>query len=206
MPAGEWLSCAFRERLTPGTPPAQQTAVSASALPCSHLTSKPALQPPRRLSLTILHAPSLEGLPWCLGGKEPPANAGDAGDAGLIPGSGRSLGGGNGDPLQYPCLENPMDRGAWRAWGTKFTFLSELLDFLPDHRGGCASCATGVPDPLDTPGCALGCSPAVQVTTREQLLPASVERHRPPCEWNSPPPGGPAREGTARRGQRLWVS
>ena len=99
-----------------------------------------------------------------------------------------------------------MDRGAWRAWGTKFTFLSELLDFLPDHRGGCASCATGVPDPLDTPGCALGCSPAVQVTTREQLLPASVERHRPPCEWSSPPPGGPAGEGTARRGQRLWVS
>ena len=38
-----------------------------------------------------------------------------AGDAGSIPGSGRSLGGGNGNPLQYPCLENPMDRGAWWA-------------------------------------------------------------------------------------------
>ena len=54
--------------------------------------------------------------------KNPPANAGDirdAGyadlrDAGSIPGSGRSLGGGNGNPLQYPCLENPMDRGAWQ--------------------------------------------------------------------------------------------
>ena len=44
-----------------------------------------------------------------------PANAGDAGDAGLIPGSGRSSGGGNGNPLQYSCLENPKDRGAWRA-------------------------------------------------------------------------------------------
>ena len=39
----------------------------------------------------------------------------NAGDSGLIPGSGRSLGGGNGNPLQYHCLENPMDRGAWRA-------------------------------------------------------------------------------------------
>ena len=44
--------------------------------------------------------------------KNMPANAGDAG---LIPGSGRSPGEGNGDPLQYSCLENPMDRGAWRA-------------------------------------------------------------------------------------------
>ena len=47
--------------------------------------------------------------------KNPPANAGDAGDAGSIPGSGRSPGGGNGNPLQYSCLENPMNRGAWRA-------------------------------------------------------------------------------------------
>ena len=42
-------------------------------------------------------------------------SAGSAGDLGLIPGSGRSPGEGNGYPLQYPCLENPMDRGAWRA-------------------------------------------------------------------------------------------
>ena len=47
--------------------------------------------------------------------KNPPANAGDARDAGLIPGSGRSLGGGNGNSLQYSCLENSMDRGAWKA-------------------------------------------------------------------------------------------
>ena len=44
--------------------------------------------------------------------KNPSANAGDTG---LIPGSGRSPGRGNGNPLQYSCLENPMDRGAWRA-------------------------------------------------------------------------------------------
>ena len=44
--------------------------------------------------------------------------AANAGDAGLIPGSGRSHGGGNGNPLQYSCLENPMDRGA--RWATVY--------------------------------------------------------------------------------------
>ena len=47
--------------------------------------------------------------------KNPPANAGDSGDMGLIPGLGRSPGGGNGNPFQYSYLENPMDRGAWLA-------------------------------------------------------------------------------------------
>ena len=46
--------------------------------------------------------------------KNPTANAGDTGDAGLIPGSGRSPGGGNGNPL-YSCLGTPTDRGAWQA-------------------------------------------------------------------------------------------
>ena len=43
--------------------------------------------------------------------KNPPANAGDVRDAGSIPGSGRSPGEGNGNPIQYSCLENPLDRG-----------------------------------------------------------------------------------------------
>ena len=47
--------------------------------------------------------------------KNLPANAGDVRDVGLIPGLGRSLGEGHGSPLQYSCLENPMDRGAWRT-------------------------------------------------------------------------------------------
>ena len=47
--------------------------------------------------------------------KNPPVSAGDARDAGSIPGSGRSPGEGNGNPLQYSCLENSMDRGAWWA-------------------------------------------------------------------------------------------
>ena len=48
--------------------------------------------------------------------KNLPANAGELGDVGSIPGSGRCPGGGNGNPLQYSCLQNPMDRGA--CWAT----------------------------------------------------------------------------------------
>ena len=48
--------------------------------------------------------------------KNPPVNARDIRDAGLIPAWGRSPGGGHGNPLQYSCLENPMDRGGW--WAT----------------------------------------------------------------------------------------
>ena len=51
-----------------------------------------------------------------LGGKNPPANAGDIKDMGSVPGSARSTRGGNGNSLQYSYLENPTDRGAW--WAT----------------------------------------------------------------------------------------
>ena len=51
---------------------------------------------------------------WC-SGKESPANVGYSRDLGSISGSGKSLGVGNGNPLQYPCLENSMDRGVWLA-------------------------------------------------------------------------------------------
>ena len=47
--------------------------------------------------------------------KNPPANPRDIRDLNSIPGSGRSLGGRHGNPLQYSCQENPMDRGAWQA-------------------------------------------------------------------------------------------
>ena len=47
--------------------------------------------------------------------KNPSTNAGDPRDMGAIPRLGRSPGGGNGNPLQYPCLGNPKDRGAWQA-------------------------------------------------------------------------------------------
>ena len=55
---------------------------------------------------------SLQGLPGGSDGKESTCNAGDLG---LIPRSVRSPGEGNDNPLRYPCLENPMDRGAWQA-------------------------------------------------------------------------------------------
>ena len=64
-------------------------------------------------------------------GKESTCNAGDTGNTGLIPGEGRSPGEGNGNPLQYFCLENSMDRGAW--WVTVYrvtkswTHLTEQL-------------------------------------------------------------------------------
>ena len=58
---------------------------------------------------------SLEASEVVLAVNNPTANAGDIRDAGSIPGSGRSLGGGNGNPLQDSCLEKPRDRGAWQA-------------------------------------------------------------------------------------------
>ena len=60
-----------------------------------------------------LLADSFQGFP---GGSEVKASASNVRNPGLIPGSGRSPGEGNGNPLQYSCLENPMDRGAW--WAT----------------------------------------------------------------------------------------
>ena len=56
-----------------------------------------------------------KGLPWWLRGKDSACKAEDAGDPSSIPNSGRSPGGGHDNPFQYSCLENPMDRGAWRA-------------------------------------------------------------------------------------------
>ena len=58
------------------------------------------------------HSPAL-GFPGGSAVKNLPADVEDAGDLGSILGSGRSPGGGNGNPLQYSCLINPMDRGAW---------------------------------------------------------------------------------------------
>ena len=56
------------------------------------------------------------GFPDGSAGEESACNAGDTEDAGLIPGLGRSSGGGNGNPFQYSCLENPLDKRAW--WST----------------------------------------------------------------------------------------
>ena len=61
--------------------------------------------------------------------KKPASNGGDIRDVGSIPGSGRSPGGGHSDPLQYSCLENPMDRGAlvgYHPWGHKELNMTEV--------------------------------------------------------------------------------
>ena len=76
--------------------------------------------------------------------KNLPANAGDARDMGSIPGSGRSPGVGNGNPLQFSCLENSMDRGAWlqsmgsqrvrHSWLTNYHTTLTYLDFICKSR------------------------------------------------------------------------
>ena len=78
--------------------------------------------------------PIEKGFPGSLDGK---ASAYNVGDPGLIPGSGRSPGEGNGNPLQYSCLENPMDQGAWWATvcgvaksQTRLSDFSSLLHFI----------------------------------------------------------------------------
>ena len=68
--------------------------------------------------------------------KNPPVNAGDIKDLGSIPGWGRSLGGGHGNPFQYSYLENPMDRGVWSATVHRISE-SELTE-ATDHARICA--------------------------------------------------------------------
>ena len=81
-----------------------------------------------------LPTPMFLGFPDDSDGKESACNAGDLG---LIPGSGRSLGGGHGDPLQYSCLENSMDRGAWQdtVHGVTKSNTTERLTFHPKVKG-----------------------------------------------------------------------
>ena len=71
------------------------------------------------------------GFPGGTVAKNPPADAGDAGDKGLISGSGRSPEEGTGNPLQYSCLENSKDRGAYKGyspWGDKELDINERLN------------------------------------------------------------------------------
>ena len=65
-----------------------------------------------KIPLEEVMAPVFLGLPWWLSGKESVCNAGNVG---LIPELGRSPAGGHGNPLQYSCLENSMNRGSWQA-------------------------------------------------------------------------------------------
>ena len=74
------------------------------------------------------------GVPQWLSSTESACNAGDTGDAGLISGQGRSLGDGYGNPLQYFCLKNPMDKrslAGYNPWGHKE---SDMTDRLNTHK------------------------------------------------------------------------
>ena len=75
---------------------------------------------PRKSSNTRIgeHCTCEQASQAALMAKSPPASAGDGKDTGSILGSGISRGGGHGNPLQYSCLENPMDRGAWGRQST----------------------------------------------------------------------------------------
>ena len=73
--------------------------------------------------------------------KKPPANAGDIRDAGSIPGLGISPGEGNGNSLQYSCLEKPMDRGAWQAMVHRVTRVRrDRSDLAQNNRTTCKPC------------------------------------------------------------------
>ena len=103
----EWVAISFSN--------AWKWKVKVKSLSCVRLLATPwtaAYQaPPSNLNEIKLHV-SIGGLLWWLSSKESICNAGDSRDSGSIPGSGRSPGGGHGNPLQYSCLENPIHRGA----------------------------------------------------------------------------------------------
>ena len=86
-----------------------------------------------KLLLFKLWCTSMRAFQVALVAKNPPANAGDIRDADSIPGSGKSPGGGHGNPLQYSCLENPMDRGTWQATVHRVTKNQTRLRWLSTH-------------------------------------------------------------------------
>ena len=110
------------------------------------------------------HDVLIYGLSWWLSSKESSCNAGDVGS---IPGAGRSPGGGNGNPLQHSCLENPMDIGAWQAIvsksihsrGASYVGCVALLLWQANYFGSSGTCAgpwSGwLPGPIctETAGC-----------------------------------------------------
>ena len=118
--------------------------------------------------------------------KNAPVNAGDARDVGSIPGSRRSPGGGNGNPLQYSCLENPMDRAAWwapihrvaKSW-TRPSTQSRLQSSV--QRPAAQLC--NLPPPLPPrsaalPACSLDSSPCAPAVVPHYCNFQSIEKAR----------------------------
>ena len=104
----EWIAISFSRGIFPGIEPRSPT------LQANALTSEPPGKPPQCNHCCVLiyfiFIIAQDDLLWWLSSKESNCNAGDMG---LIPGSGRSPGGWHGNPFQDSCLESPLDRGAW---------------------------------------------------------------------------------------------
>ena len=130
--------------------------------------------------------------------KNLPANAGDLRDVGSIPGWIRSLGRGHGNPLQYSCLENPMDRGAWRATVPRVAKSRARLKRL-QFSSVAQSCLT-LCDPMNRAACQASLS-----ITNSRSLPKimSIESVMPSHPLSSP---SPALNLSQHQGLFQWVS
>ena len=132
------LSWPWGELCEPGV--ANQSMASTGCcnrLRNEHVTQARSLRPSVRNFAAFLERETLHCYPCAsqvtLVVKYLPANAGDITDTDSIPGLGRSPGGGHGNPLQYSCLENPMDRGAWQATVHRVTKSQTWLKWLSRH-------------------------------------------------------------------------
>ena len=142
-PAVMWLKPSQAHKTSPlhgMTPPSQERVPPSSPSPTKAWSCLP-VETPSHVDLCSLsqtfglgltgsfwHGVTLHGASQVM-----PASAGDRRDVGLIPGSGRSPGGGHGNPLQDSCLENPMDRGAWRATVQRVTKSQTRWKWLSTH-------------------------------------------------------------------------
>ena len=108
--------------LLQGNLPNPRIEPKSPALQADSLPAEPPRKPNASLAMQVYHSIHCENIEHPLGYpsgsavKNLPATARDTGDEGSISGSGRSPAGGKGNPLQYSCLKNPVDRGAW--WAT----------------------------------------------------------------------------------------
>ena len=115
------------------------------------------------------------GLPSWFSGKESACSAGASGDVGSVRGSRKSPGGGNGNPLQYSCLDNPMDRGDWRAIDHR---VSKHQTRLSTHAYITAlQCCVSFCCTMNWISCMYTCTPFVL------SLPSTLAHSAPPEHW-----------------------
>ena len=126
-PETEPVSPKLANRFFTTEPPGQSWShFHKASIPCKRASPSWLKHLPKALPTKLM------GFPGGLVGKESSCNAGDTKDAGSFPGLGRTPGGGHGNPLQYSCLENPMDRRPWRAspQGPKESDMTEATEHI----------------------------------------------------------------------------